>query len=184
MQLPLEFRGQDEFASAIGVALKVLLSEVVTVPSSRHFELVLKLSELSWRLPVQVVSMLPVLAEPVVTVVVSIASLNVTCTGGGVFVIVTLSASFAGRIETTVGTVVSKVKLPGAFAAGALFPARSFAVPAGMDTVRDPSPVRLSNVIVRLPVPEPVTALLPEAAVPVDMTVTLSSTSVTLSAHV
>jgi hypothetical protein len=54
--------------------------------------------------------MLPVLVEPVVTVVVSIASLNVTCTGGGVFVIVTLSASFAGRIETTVGTVVSTVK--------------------------------------------------------------------------
>jgi hypothetical protein len=128
--------------------------------------------------------MLPVLAEPVVTVVVSIASLNVTCTGGGVVVIVTLSASFAGRIETTVGTVVSKVKLPGAFAAGALFPARSFAVPAGMDTVSNPSPVRLSNVIVRVAVPDPETDLLPEEAVSVDVTVTLSSTSVTLSAPV
>ena len=62
----------------MGDALNVLLSEVVTVPNSRQLEVVLKLSALSWRLPVQSAVMLPLLALFVVTVVGSMVSLNVT----------------------------------------------------------------------------------------------------------
>ena len=71
-----------------------------------------------------------------------------------------------------------------ALAVGAEFPAESVAVPDEMETVRAPLPVRLSSVIVRLPVPVPETDLLPAAAVQVAEKVTLSPTSVTLSAPV
>ncbi len=80
--------------------------------------------------------------------------------------------------------MLSTVMLSEALAVGAEFPARSVAVPDAMETVRAPLPVRLSSVIVRLSVPVPETDLLPAAAVPVAEMVTLSPTSVTLSAPV
>ncbi len=81
-------------------------------------------------------------------------------------------------------SVLSTVKAVLGPALGAVLLALSKAVPAGIVTLSVPSPVRLSSVIVRVAVPDPETDLLPAAAVPVAVTVTLSPASVTLSAPV
>ena len=63
-----------------------------------------------------------------------------------------------GALIVTVGGVLSTVKVALGPAAGALFPARSVAVPAAIEIPSVPSPVMLERVTVRV-VPLPVTAI-------------------------
>ena len=64
-----------------------------------------------------------------------------------------------------VGAVLSTVKVEDGPAAGAVFPARSLAVPDAIEIPKVPSPLILEMVTVRV-VPEPVTPKVP-VAVPV-----------------
>jgi hypothetical protein len=71
-----------------------------------------------------------------------------------------------GGPTDTVNPTVPTVKLVLAPGAGALFPAASVAVPAAILIPRDPVPVMEEMVMVRVLVPEPLTATVP-LAVPV-----------------
>ena len=62
-----------------------------------------------------------------------------------------------GPVTLMLGAVLSTVKVPLGPAAGALFPAASMAVPAGIEIPSEPSPVMDESVTVQA-VPAPLTA--------------------------